>query len=548
MFQAQADPNAVVTWYEDAFAACGYSLQGTQSGPGIVEPSQGITETGQVGGIKLWIALSFASAPDGGTLILYVAIALTPPKYPVPGSILRVPGTPVAVSITQYSGMNPGPRGLRPLRSVDVRDAATAASLGDEINHLPKVTGVTISCPMDDGSHDTLVFRDADGSTHPVYIGLRGCQMVAAPPAPAGRLWDDRRLLPRINSLLHGPGGRSHPYPYDARNLRPVRVRQLGSIPGRFLSTGQNGSHLLYLSRGSLFTAPAAGGSPVLLAKGISDASFTINDQYALARPLASPDVTRLLLIDTHTGKTQPFHLPGGAVLVGRVAGNGAPGLADAMACDLQYVYFLDGRRVGGIDPAHPTHDRFRSAPYLPPRARGQRIAVSCSGVQIAVYQPGKGLVIRYVGHVEDGGGRLVRRLAIGGLTFLSWAPDDRHLAYRTGDTVFVLDVSSGEIRPLMRIGRDVIHGAAWDPWSHLIALSITPPGAAASNSRGVLANTDGTITGRLPLPFRGATRLDWSVWAGETIGVTRVTARGTQAWAVSLPALPPDPGMFSGG
>jgi hypothetical protein len=535
--------DAVQSWYEDAFKACGYAFSGTQqSGQDGVQLSQGITETKQDGRNQLEIDLSFASATDGGTLILYVAVAITPPQYPVPGSILRVPGKPIELSITRYAGMNPGP--IRPLRTVDVRDAATAASLADEINHLLKPLGPTISCPLDDGSHDTLLFRDTDGSTHPVYVGLRGCQMVLAPPAPPGHLGDDLHLLPRIDALLQGPGSRSLPYPYDARSLRAVKARRLGASPGRFLSTGQNGSHLLYLSRGNLFTEPAAGGSRRLLASGIADASFDVDDLSVLARPLSSRDLTHLLLINATTGKPRPFQLPADTALVGRTAGAGPPGLADALACDPQYVWFATRRRIAGIDPEHSVHDRFQSARFLPAPERGQLTAISCSGADIATYQPGKGLVIRNVGFVEGRVGPVLRRVSVPGVTFLSWAPDDEHLAYRTDGTLFVLDVQTGRIRQLMRVGRDVIHGAAWDPWSHVMALSVTSPGEPVSRSRVALADIAGQVTGRLRLPFTGASRLDWSTWTGQTIGVTRVTAHGTQACAISLPPLPPDPGQ----
>lgn len=121
-------------------------------------------------------------------------------------------------------------------------------------------------------------------------------------------------------------------------------------------------------------------------------------------------------------------------------------------------------------------------------------------------------------------------------------------VAYRSGATVSVLDVQTGRIRRLLRLGRASIHGAAWDPWSHVLALAITPPGTAISASRITLADVNGWATGRLRLPFTGATTLIWSVWKGETIGSTRVTTRGTEAWAVSLPPLPTDPGMSAAG
>jgi hypothetical protein len=549
MYAAPGNPGPIMSWYQDAFRACGYADQGTQtSGQNGVQLSQGFEVTRKDGRDTYDISLSFAAAQDGRTLILYVAIALTPPDYPVAGSILRVPGVVTGVTITRYSGMNPGPRALRPLRTVDVQDAATAAALADEINYLPKLTGVSMSCPQDDASHITLLFRDADGSTRPVYVGLRGCQLVRAPEAPAGRLYDDAKLLPRLEALLQGTGSRSVKYPFDAASLRLSRVRQLGGLPGRFLSTGQCGSNLLYISRGDLFIAPAAGGTPRLLARRIADAGFSINDRLAVARPAASRDLTDLRLIDTKARTTTRFGLPRGAQLIGRTAGASSPGLSDAAACNLQYIFFVDGRSLGGIDPLHPTHDRFTSAPFLPSPVRGQRMAISCSGVWLASYQPGHGLLISNVGRQQAAGGDPFRRLAVRDLSFLSWAPDDQHLAYRAGASVSVLDIHTGKVHEVLHVGRDHIHGAAWDPWSHVLALSVSSPAASPTSSRIVLANVGGRATGELKLPFMGAARLDWAVWKGETIGMTRMTARGTEAWAVSVPALPADPGMFVGG
>jgi hypothetical protein len=146
MYEAPGDSGPIMSWYQDAFRTCGYSNQSTQtSGQNGVQLSQGFEVSRKNGRDTYDITMSFATTQDGGTLILYVAIALTPPDYPVAGSILRVPGTVTGVTITRYSGMNPGPRALRPLRTVDIQDAGTAAALADEINHPPKLTAASVS-------------------------------------------------------------------------------------------------------------------------------------------------------------------------------------------------------------------------------------------------------------------------------------------------------------------------------------------------------------------------------------------------------------------
>lgn len=114
-YHAAAALTSVRDWYKQRFRACGYALTGSgSSGRPGVEPSQGITVSQTRSQDAPAINLSFAQAADGGTLILYVAVAITPPSYPVAGSVLRVPGTPIAVTITRYSGMNPGPRAAAP--------------------------------------------------------------------------------------------------------------------------------------------------------------------------------------------------------------------------------------------------------------------------------------------------------------------------------------------------------------------------------------------------------------------------------------------------
>jgi hypothetical protein len=124
------------------------------------------------------------------------ATSVTPP---------RVPGSPTRLTITRYAGLN-APRPDAATHSATIDNAATVQSLAREINRLPLVTGV-VHCPMDDGSHLKLVFRDANGTAHHVRVGLRGCQSVTAPHAPPGRLADDTHVLPRIMKLLDGPRG-----------------------------------------------------------------------------------------------------------------------------------------------------------------------------------------------------------------------------------------------------------------------------------------------------------------------------------------------------
>ncbi len=544
-YRTSASVATVTTWYLATFAACDYTLQssGERSLRGTVE-SDGFVWIDKQGRDEFWMSLSFARVANGGTLILYVAIVYTPPVYPTPGSILRVPGTPVTLTITRYSGMNPGFGALRPLRTVTVHDRITVASLADEINRLPKVTGGTISCPLDDGSHLTLRFGDADRSHHVVTVNLGGCRMIIAPPAPAGWLYDDAGLLARLMALVNGAGSSRVRYVYDARTLRIVHFRLLAATGGRFLSTGHNGQHLLYLNSGTLFMAPAGGGRARLLARGIADASFAVNDSAALARSIHAAHGNDLLGINTKTGRAHAFHLPATATLVGRNAGIGQPGLGDALAYDLQYVWSVLDRRLAGIDPEQPNGDRSVTAAFLP-LAPSRLIAVSGSADRIAAYRPGAGIVVRNRGSSRSSsGGRLVRRLLIRGVSFLSWAPDDTHLAFRSGDSLLVANVTTGAIHSLLSLRGQTVHGAAWDPWAHVLALSLAPTGAPAWQSQVELINADGTGTRMLPLPFAGATELRWSTFRGQTIGITRLTPRGTQAWVVILPPMSRDPGQ----
>lgn len=185
------------------------------------------------------------------------------------------------------------------------------------------------------------------------------------------------------------------------------------------------------------------------------------------------------------------------------------------------------------------------TAAFLPPPAPTRLITVSGSADQIAVYRPGVGITVRSRGFSRvSSGGRLVRRLHVGGVSFLSWAPDDAHLAFRSGDSLLIANVTSGAIHSLLSLRGQTILGAAWDPWSHVLALSLAPTGAPAWQSQVELINADGAGARVLALPFSGAAELRWSTFRGQTIGITRVMPHGTQAGVLSLPPMPRDPGQ----
>jgi hypothetical protein len=309
-YRTESDQQTVLNWYGDALTARGYARSSAQtSRKAETVVAQGISLVREEGTTRIEVSISVIAAKDGGTLLFHVATAVVPPVYPVPGSVLRVPGSPVSLEITQYAGLNPGPHTLQPLRSITVHDEATVQSIVDEINHLPKLTGYVISCPDDDGSHLTLVFHEAAGARHVVRVGLRGCQFIAVPPAPAGRVRDNPGLLQRLTALLNGPGSRAIPYPIQAEILTVVHARQLGSAPGRFLSTGQNGSTLLYLSGDDLFMEPAAGGTPSLIATHVADASLGINDATILLK-LHGAVPGQFVTIDRKTGARRALPLP----------------------------------------------------------------------------------------------------------------------------------------------------------------------------------------------------------------------------------------------
>jgi hypothetical protein len=205
---------------------------------------------------------------------------------------------------------------------------------------------------------------------------------------------------------------------------------------------------------------------------------------------------------------------------------------------------FLEGTRLEGVNPLQPG-DRFRDPQPMPAGRTGRLIAVSCYGDHAAVYSPARGLGIRYT---EGSGAITFRRLHPGAVQFLSWAPDDRHLAYRVGGTLFVLDTHSGKVRAILRLGREVIRGVAWDPWAHVLALALTAAGKGPQTSQVVVVDSDRGVHRAFPLPFTGASRIAWTQWPGNALGITRQTWRGVQAWLVTLPRLPPDPAQSIAG
>ncbi len=544
-FDAPAGADNVTAWYTAAFAACGYTLDGEGSAGGPQGSSTGITEAESIGTTQVSVDLSFADDGHGGTLVLYVALAITPPVYPAPGSPLRVPGTVVSVSITQYAGLN-GPHPTRAVRAVTVKNGTQVTALAHTINYLPKPIDAWESCPLDDGSHDSLVFTDSDGSQHPVYIGLRGCQsVVVPPPAPPGTAGSDPTLLPQIDSLLQGPGSYVPAYPFDAKTLHVTGARRLGPTPGRFLSTGQNGTHLLYVSQGRLYTAPAAGGAPRLLASGVSNATFDVDDLAAVARMQGAP-ANRLTVINTSSLRRSHLDLPAGASLVGPEAGIGRTTLSTSLENGQHmYLWYTAAGRLEAVDPQHPRTDAYRSPRFLPPPDPGRLLAVSPLSLDLALFQPSRGLVIRNIGGTEGRIGPVVLHLALRRVTFLSWVPDGRSLLYRQGDALFLLNVPHGHRRLLLHLGSRVIHASAFDPYNHVLALATSAPGPPATSSRVVLVNLDGSGSRNLALPFAGITSLDWDPWQGKTLGVTRDTPGGRQAWAISLPTPAPDPAAW---
>jgi hypothetical protein len=541
-YRSDADTGTLSRWYQDAFTACGFTFAGSGTlGQNGVELSSGIDFRRQDGTNQILVDLSFETSPSGGTLILYIAMAITPPAYPVDGSPLRVPGTPVSLQVTEYSAAN-GTKPLRPVRQATVTDAATAASIADEINHLPKPVVSFISCPSDDGSHDTLVFTDADRSTHVVRVDLQGCRGVAVPPPAPGALFATD-LITHLDALLKGSD--SHvPYPFDARTLKPASMRQLGSAPARFLGTPSNDSPLLYLSHGDLYTVPAKGGTAHLIAHKVADAAFTVRGNHVLVRP-SGADLAHLGLVDLTSGTSTALSLPADAELLGTSAGSGSARLSDATGTFFQYVWMRRGRKIGGVDPEHPAQDTYWSPNFLPAPSTLRLLAISPGGTRLALVERGTGLVIRLVGNVQGRIGPIERQLPATNIRFLSWAPDDTHLAYQQGSTLYSLDAATGATRALLHLGTDVIHAAAWDPWSRVIALATTVAGAPASSSSIRLVNADGSGTGTLPL--RGAKGLYWAPWHGTTLGITRSTGKGSQAWTAALPSLPPDPAADMG-
>src|SRR5437588_618563 len=91
--------------------------------------------------------------------------------------------------------------------------------------------------------------------------------------------------------------------------------------------------------------------------------------------------------------RRQPLY-PTGVPLLGRNAGDQPPGLSDALACSLQYVWATQGRRILGIDP-DIAGDRVTSPSYLPGAGPNRLVAISCSGDRVAVSTAAGGLVVR---------------------------------------------------------------------------------------------------------------------------------------------------------
>jgi hypothetical protein len=208
-------------WYQRAFMACGYITAGSgYSGARGETVSIGISMR-DPRHPRLEVALAFDHGPAGKTLVLYVAytIALPPPATMVPGSSQ-------SVEILSYRSFAQGQLAAsRPSKDVVVRDSQSIGELIHHLNSLPPPQGI-MSCPQDDGSHDTLLFAYQDGRHVTVDVGVQGCRIVRS-GKKAGFAGADNGLFRLLASLLArktgvGPGVRFHAL--SAVRARPAHV------------------------------------------------------------------------------------------------------------------------------------------------------------------------------------------------------------------------------------------------------------------------------------------------------------------------------------
>ena len=527
------------SWYRQAFAACGYTEAGHDwTGVRGVTVSIGITMRDPKHP-PLEVALAFTHGPSDTTLVLYVAYTIA-----LPQPATMVPGSPSAVTILSYRPLVQGQLAATiPNEYVVVHDARSIGELARRLNNLPPPQGV-MPCPMDDGSHDELLFAYPNDRTVTVDVGLRGCRIVRS-GSKVGLALTDNRLFALLATLLARPSAVHLGAPFDARTLR-LAARRAHTSDGRasFLAWNPGGTEYVYLDRGALWVADrdnrwrrqiAAG--PV--AQGVFDPSGDF-----LYRLLVRGTLGPLTVVAQQSRIDRYRYAVGWAPrtpIIGTQAGMGNPWSNGMVGCG--YVWFPRGRSLVGIDP-HYRSDTERPALRLSPLTSTTRLAISCDGSSAAIATRSGELEIRQVQS-----GRLIRRLRFPtAVTGLSWATNSRTLAYVTGGVDGLLgdvDATSGRQHVLAHLGGDTVEGMTWDPYAHTLAFS----SLAHTTLQGALriVNSDGS--GLRILDVQAGALPAMPQWSnrGGVIGYTRKTLVGgmrqqTDIWVdyLSTPHLYP--------
>jgi hypothetical protein len=139
--------------------------------------------------------------PDGGLVLPDFASQAPSGPIPSPRTTGLVRRGANGVLIKQFGGMNDQPAlGLK--ASLQTSDPAMVSKLVHDVNALPAFPSEIMSCPSDDGSHFTLEFAYADGTSTSVTVEATGCSGVYIGGSNHAVAWT--RTAPAFLDTLNG--------------------------------------------------------------------------------------------------------------------------------------------------------------------------------------------------------------------------------------------------------------------------------------------------------------------------------------------------------
>ncbi|HEX3529766.1 MAG TPA: DPP IV N-terminal domain-containing protein [Thermoanaerobaculia bacterium] len=168
--------------------------------------------------------------------------------------------------------------------------------------------------------------------------------------------------------------------------LIPARIAQAQPVPLPALSQpalSPDGSRIVFVAGGDLWTVPAGGGTAHLL----------VSDPATESRPLFSPDGKRLAFVSTRTGNGDIYVLTLATGELTRLTWDDDPEQLDGWSRDGRWIYFSSSSHdIGSMSDVYRVHpeggtplevsaDRYVSEFFSAPAPDGRTIALAAHGI-----------------------------------------------------------------------------------------------------------------------------------------------------------------------